>query len=707
MAEQWFNFEEHNISMRVSTEGQPFKIEFFKYEAKEEKDYENLENGDRAASSLTPGEKSFYSNPYWVRKVKKNLEESPKIDISEEDVSDIVETFCMHSEDTLPALIRTDSATSEGAELPYEDEEIDEEWAERKAEKWLESPDLLSKLDRVIHHHLVGETKNALIVYLTTVSAKTSEPASLRPTGESSIGKSFLVTRVAKLVPDEMKILRKGFSEMAVWNKAESIEGSDRRVWNLNNKVMVILEESTAEEFLEQFRPVLSHDEKKITYEVTDTESQSRETLKIDIYGWPAYIGMRVGSKMDEQENTRAMRLTPDSGQEKYSKAVWWDSKKSETPWLDHMRKAETEVAKKVMEKLKEYKVLMPFREEIQKYFPTERRRHMRDWNQFSSLVEAMTILHQRQRPLVEVNGEKYLIAHPDDVKSVVKITKDALSETLHGLDTGIKKFWNGIKNAGTIEGYKELRKVYKNCFGEESSNSTIREKYINPLQDKGLIEVKEGSGSRPNRYKAGGSLSSLAPRLEKMGDKAYDFDIEKSTFWYMTEADTSPMENPKVVENNGNGGELREVDGIEDLKEFWSSVMEECPSIVEENEKLLNTTYVDDYGISKKEDEEKEEIETLDEGDEETDIVDEGEDLEEIQIEETSMSQKELVKELYNLYEDFQGLNGTLDYPESDEFIEYAKEHMDETKSRIRESTKLLSRKQNEVVFSGGIDDA
>lgn len=702
---RWLHNEEEGISVRLSYNGTRAKIEFFGYEAAKRTENRgiDLENKDRIAPSITTNDEEFYTNPYWKNKIKNNLSESSELDLNKEKARNIANSLCMGAETAMPSVINEsrDKEEKKREEQVAEESAVDEDWAKNKAEEWLESPDLLSKIDRVIHHHLVGETTNALLIFLSMVSAKTKEPNTVRPVGESSIGKTFLVTRVAKLIPDDMKFVRKGFSEMAVWNKAKPIEGvEDRRIWSLWGKVLILLEEETAEDFLEQFRPVLSHDEKKITYEVTNTESKSRETLKIDIVGWPAYIGMQVGGSMDEQERTRAMNLTPDSGKQKYRKAVWWNSKKKETPWLDHMREAETEVAKNIVSKLDGYKVIMPFRMACQKWFPTSRRRHMRDWSQFQSLVESMTVLHQRQRPKIEIDGEKYLIAHPDDVKAVVMIAKEALAETLLGLDQRMRRFWKHLKEKGRVRGYTELQDEYKACFGESASKSTIREKYIQPLEDMGMIGISQGKGSRPHTFTASGDISTLSPKLEKVAKAAYDFDIKDSTFGYLSSTEMGPKEPPKITDF-GDWMDENPIEGddIDVFKDFWSNLME-IPSIVENNKEILQKTYEDDYGynISQSEGEDK--------GDLEIEPIDESKE-DEIELIDERMPQNELVEMIAQEYDNLDDvMTDDLDYPHIVDFAEIVAEKTGEDKERIMEASNRLEEERNDIIFDkSGVD--
>lgn len=567
---------------------------------------------------------TFYRDSYWKNRIKSKLKETVDKK-STEDGFDFGEEWAELKKEWIGHFrVVEEEKGKEGGEEEESEYEWDEDYLEEKAEEKLNSPELLSFIDRCIHHHLTGETKNALLVFLTYITALIREPNVLRPTGESAIGKSFLVTRVARLIPESMKIVREGFSKMAPWNKAEPTSKENVREWNLWGKVVIILEEENSEEFLEQFRSVLSHDEPVISYEVTDTESKSRDTLVVNMNGWPAYVGLQVGGKMDEQEETRAMSLTPDSGSEKFSKAQWFNARKSETPWLENLRKRDTEIVKKMVEKLDRYHVLIPNREKIQKQFPSRRKRHMRDWKQFSSLIEAVTALHQYQRPKIEIDGEDYLIAHPDDAEVALTIAENALIETLSNVDARARDFWVHISQYDRVAGYSGLLKEYKKCFsGEEISRATMRNKYVEVLRDRGLLEVKQGNGRNPNLFYASGQLPSLSKKMEKLVEAAHDNELEGSTFELLTSERIGPENAPKLKNcKDIFDGNPIEVESEETFEKLWSRIGE-FPDIVRVNRDVIETGYELDYkrNNGKEVKPEKEDVPELSEAREEEDV--------------------------------------------------------------------------------------
>lgn len=538
----------------------------------------------------------YWKKDFNLKLIKRKAKEAGKrhgIDMKEfdDDFTDIVmaiqETYDYQRENEKEEVARKKKAIANNPE---------HQELSATAREWLTRSDFLSLIDRVIHYYLVGETKNALTILLVIISSKTTEPANIRETGESATGKTHLAVSVANLFPEDDVIVRTGFSEKAVWNKGEPVEGEeDRRVWNLSGKTLVILEEATCEEFLEQVRPVLSHDKDRVIYEVTNTESKERSTLKVEIEGWPAYIGLQVGQKMDEQEQTRSMSLTPDSGADKYREAIEFDAIKSESPWRQKKIKYETEVLRTALGMLKQYPVLIPHRVAIQKYFPHQRKRNMRDWKNFKALCEAFTILYQYQRPTINIDGVDFLIAAPSDIEAALLIMEGALSETLAGLGTREQKFWNKINGDGVmIEGYRSLMKKYEAIFKEQISETTLRRKYIEPLKDKGLMEIEDGQGRKPSKFRACGNLSTISTNYKKLVEAASSTDLETSTFGYLLR--TTERVYTHLSPRNGHGDEQIDGPTMDHFKEVWKYLC--MVNVVDNNRTVLERGYDQDYRV-------------------------------------------------------------------------------------------------------------
>lgn len=66
------------------------------------------------------------------------------------------------------------------------------------------------------------------------------------------------------------------------------------------------------------------------------------------------------------------------------------------------------------------------------------------------------------------------------------------------------KRLYEALKRKGPVEGYSGLKELYEKSIGKVApSETTIRRKYVRPLEKEGLIEIDEGKGRIPHRFSA------------------------------------------------------------------------------------------------------------------------------------------------------------------------------------------------------------
>jgi predicted ATPase len=139
----------------------------------------------------------------------------------------------------------------------------------------------------------------------------------------SSTGKTHILQNIAKLFPqDDVKILgytspKAFFHELWIWD-----EKRKKRVVPLE-KVNLIFQDQPHPELLAKLRPILSHDKKEIEVKITDkSEKGGNLTKTILVRGFPAVSFATTYLKLDDQEITRALIISPEISQEKIRESV-------------------------------------------------------------------------------------------------------------------------------------------------------------------------------------------------------------------------------------------------------------------------------------------------------------------------------------------------------------------------------------------------
>ncbi|MDI6813840.1 MAG: hypothetical protein QMD10_09915, partial [Desulfitobacteriaceae bacterium] len=382
----------------------------------------------------------------------------------------------------------------------------------KQAEELLRDPLLLCRITDVLHEEigLVGETKNALLTYLTMISSKLEDPVNQRYSSRASIGKSTIVTRVAQLFPPENLIIRGGLTKKALYYmpEADVVDENTKRLV-LKRKVLIVLEESESQEFLNEIKPLLSHDVPVLKYSFVE----EKVTRKVLLEGWPAYIGITTVPIRGEEHETRTLLASPDRGKEKYGAVIGDDAERHAFPWT--YRRPSLEPFHELVRRLKPLNIWIPWLPIVAKHFPANRAGSMRDWKKLRTYIEAVAFLHQYQRPHITINDVEYVVASPMDLEIAVKIVELAMAETMLGLERDVKEFYEAVREEKKeIFTRKELMTVYERRFGEPIGRTTLTTRYIEKLADLGLLEIDDSK--KPHKISISAESLSFLTDFEK-----------------------------------------------------------------------------------------------------------------------------------------------------------------------------------------------
>lgn len=180
--------------------------------------------------------------------------------------------------------------------------------------------DLAAILDLTIKH----DKENKLVTFLCMLSAYTADSQlNVSFNAPSSTGKTYIPIQVAQYFPDADVRQYGGASPTAFFHdNAHYDKENDRYIVDLERKILVFLEQPNPK-LQENLRPVLSHDKKMIDYKITDKNQKGSNRAKnIVIRGYSATIFCSASMRLDEQEATRAILLSPETSNEKVQEGV-------------------------------------------------------------------------------------------------------------------------------------------------------------------------------------------------------------------------------------------------------------------------------------------------------------------------------------------------------------------------------------------------
>ncbi|GAI30017.1 unnamed protein product, partial [marine sediment metagenome] len=262
------------------------------------------------------------------------------------------------------------------------------------------------ELIKILGLTIKKDEKNKLITFLCQLSAYIeSSQFNISFNAPSSTGKSYIPIEIARLFPEE-DVLEIGYcSPTAFFHDIGKYDKEQKGyVVDLSRKILIFLDQPHTQ-LLERLRPLLSHDKKEISLKITDkTQKFGLRTKNILLKGYPSVIFCTARLKIDEQEATRFLLLSPETSQEKIREAIHEKIKK-ETDTNTYHEGLNNAPARKLLkeriraikqENIKEIKIGSP--EEIEDRFLEKDKmlkpRDSRDIGRIISLVKCFALLN-------------------------------------------------------------------------------------------------------------------------------------------------------------------------------------------------------------------------------------------------------------------------------------------------------------------------
>ena len=298
--------------------------------------------------------------------------------------------------------------------------------------KPMSSQDLINILGLTIKR----DEENKLTSFLCQLSAYTADSQfNISFNAPSSTGKSYIPTEIARLFPKK-DVIEIGYcSPTAFFHESGQYDEVKKcYVVDLARKILIFLDQPHTQ-LLERLRPLLSHDKKEIKIKITDKNQKSGlRTKNVILRGYPSVIFCTAGLRIDEQEATRFLLLSPETSQEKIREAVHEGIKKEanaaaykqelkEDPGRELLKQRIRAIKQEHIENINIYSA-----EKFEARFiecTKLKPRSQRDVKRLMSLIKSLALLNLWFR---EREGST-IIANDEDIEQAFKIW-DVISES-------------------------------------------------------------------------------------------------------------------------------------------------------------------------------------------------------------------------------------------------------------------------------------
>jgi DNA primase catalytic core len=277
---------------------------------------------------------------------------------------------------------------------------------------------------------VVGEASNCLVGYLAAISRKLETPLAVIVQSTSAAGKSALMEAVLSMVPAEERIKFSAMTGQSLFYMGEA---------DLAHKVLAVAEEEGAERAAYALKLLQSEGELSIASTGKDNTTGRLVTHTYRVVGPVAIMLTTTAIDVDEELLNRCIVLSVDEDREQ-TRAIHDRQRHRQTLQgllAGQERDRVVKVHQDAQRLLEPVMVVNPFAEQLT--FCDGRTRTRRDHVKYLTLIRAVTLLHQHQRPRRNATGADgrqvaYIEVTVEDIAVANRLAHEVLGRSLDEL---------------------------------------------------------------------------------------------------------------------------------------------------------------------------------------------------------------------------------------------------------------------------------
>lgn len=372
--------------------------------------------------------------------------------------------------------------------------------------------DVANVLDSTIKNNRV----NKVIAFLAMLLAYTEDSQlNIMLNAQSSTGKTYITLEVAKYFPaQDVKVYGRTSKTAFYYNESLMKHNNDGGFYiDLERRILIFAEQPDMQ-LLENLRSFLSHDLKKTPFVLTNKSKNGRNSASEGyILGFATTIFCSANMRIDEQEQTRSLILSPESTAETVRAGV--DESIARNSNKDaYLAKLDSDEARKqLMERILYIKSLNVGQIDIgdSEYLKSRfyERLHstpprvQRQIGHFISLVKGMALLNAPFRMV----GDK-IVATNKDIDEAMKLWGVISESMFYGVPPQALDFYknyiipaynaiNGARENKKGITYDELANYYFKVTGSYPNLDMVRKMFIPALQCASLISYDKDENDK------------------------------------------------------------------------------------------------------------------------------------------------------------------------------------------------------------------
>jgi hypothetical protein len=393
----------------------------------------------------------------------------------------------------------------------------------------LRDPNLLQRVATDFERcGLVGEETNKQVAYLATVSRHLDSPLAVVVQSSSAAGKSSLMDAVLQFAPEEERIQYSSMTGQSLFYMGEM---------DLKHKVLAIVEEEGARSAAYALKLLQSEGALSIASTGKDPATGKLVTHQYRVEGPVMMFLTTTAIDIDEELLNRCLVLAVNEDREQ-TQAIHRLQREQQT--LEGLIRREERrglvlLHQNAQRLLKPLLVVNPYVEE--RRFPDTLTRMRRDHLKYLTLIRAIALLHQHQRPVKAERGLHYIEATREDIATADRLMEELMRRSLDELPAQTRRLLGLIDAVVTVECQRlkmeraDFRFSRKDVRGWTQWGDTVLKKHLGRLEDMEYLLVHRGGRGQSFVYE-------LLPGLTD------GYDEKKSSL----EEEKSPLSRPQVA---------------------------------------------------------------------------------------------------------------------------------------------------------------
>jgi DNA primase catalytic core len=328
------------------------------------------------------------------------------------------------------------------APRPPESKTMDEP-ARQAALALLRSPNLM---DRILADFaacgIAGERTNKLVGYLAAISRKLAAPLAVVIQSSSAAGKSALMDAILAFVPSDDRVQYSAMTGQSLFYMGQT---------NLKHRILAIAEEEGASRAAYALKLLQSEGELTIASTGSDPKTGNLVTQEYRVEGPVMLMMTTTAIDIDEELLNRCLVLAVDEDRAQTRAIHQLQREKRTLSGLVRRQEKQAilDLHRNAQNLLRSLAVVNPYASQLT--FLDDRTRTRRDHEKYLTLIDAITLLHQHQRPIktTMVDGKpiEYVETSLADIELANELAHEVLGRSLDELPPQTRRVLATVRN--------------------------------------------------------------------------------------------------------------------------------------------------------------------------------------------------------------------------------------------------------------------